>query len=162
MASCTCSPARVTGTATPMRGTVPKSKRLASTVTIRSPTAGSLGHRRPTFTAEAPLLSSTASSTWPAALPGLIRQLPPSTSTTQRRTPGTPWLPSLRAESLGGSLNGLFYVVAPSRTYAYNRVTNQRQIKAAPQISGSVVRVGLGAAFYLFTATANQSALYTP
>ena len=62
----------------------------------------------------------------------------------------------------GGSLNGLFYVVAPGRTYAYNRVTNQWQIKAAPQISGSVVRVGLAGAYHLFTATANQSALYTP
>jgi N-acetylneuraminic acid mutarotase len=62
----------------------------------------------------------------------------------------------------GASLNGLFYVVAPGRTYAYNRVTNQWQIKAAPQISGSVVRVGLGGAYYLFTAQGNQSALYTP
>lgn len=62
----------------------------------------------------------------------------------------------------GGTLNGQFYVVAPGRTYAYNRITNQWRIRAAPQTSGSVVRVALGGGFYLFTATANQSALYTP
>jgi hypothetical protein len=63
----------------------------------------------------------------------------------------------------GASLNGQFYVVAPGRTYAYNRITNQWRIKAAPPISGrSVVRVALAGGYYLFTADGNQSALYTP
>jgi N-acetylneuraminic acid mutarotase len=62
----------------------------------------------------------------------------------------------------GAGLNGQFYVVAPGRTYAYNRVTNQWRIKAAPQISGPVVKVALAGGYYLFTAEGNQSALYTP
>jgi N-acetylneuraminic acid mutarotase len=65
----------------------------------------------------------------------------------------------------GAGLNGQFYVVvggSPNRAYAYNRVTNQWKVKAAPQFSGSVTRVTLDGRSYLFTATGNHSALYTP
>jgi N-acetylneuraminic acid mutarotase len=70
----------------------------------------------------------------------------------------------------GAALAGQFYVivqrfrgVAPdNRAYAYNKTTNQWRARAAPNAFGSVTRVSLDGRSYLFTATGNQSALYTP
>ena len=70
----------------------------------------------------------------------------------------------------GGALSGQFYVVVQgfngtspdNRAYAYNRVTNKWKTKAAPDFFGSVTRVMLDGRAHLFTATGNQSALYTP
>lgn len=70
----------------------------------------------------------------------------------------------------GAALAGQFYVVVrrfndtspDHRTYAYNRVTNRWKARAAPDIFGSVTRVTLDGSAHLFTATGNQSALYTP
>ncbi len=67
----------------------------------------------------------------------------------------------------GAALNGQFYVVVhgsggPARTYAYIPASNRWKAKAAPEISGSVTRVTKDGRSYLFTATGDQSALYTP
>lgn len=82
----------------------------------------------------------------------------PATNTWRTLAP----IPKGGIASGGGSLHGQFYVVAPQRTYAYNRVTNQWKAKAAPRFFGSVTRVTLNGGTYLFTATGNHSALYTP
>ena len=64
----------------------------------------------------------------------------------------------------GAGLHGKFYVVVGGQTYAYNPVTNQWKTRApAPSGGfGSVTRVTLDGAPYLFMATGNQSWLYTP
>jgi len=70
----------------------------------------------------------------------------------------------------GAALAGRFYVIvqrfsggAPDhRAYAYNPATNQWRARAAPDIVGSTARVRRDGRSHLFTATGNQSALYTP
>jgi hypothetical protein len=79
----------------------------------------------------------------------------------------------------GAVLGGQFYVVVQQfsgasfsyRAYAYNRSTNQWKAKAAPSFDqgvgafrskGSLTKVTLDGRPYLFMATADQSALYTP
>jgi Kelch motif protein len=82
----------------------------------------------------------------------------PTTNTWRTLAP----IPKGGIASGGGTLHGQFYVVAPQRTYAYNRVTNQWKAKAAPNFFGSVARVTLDGRSYLFTATGDKSLLYTP
>ncbi len=70
----------------------------------------------------------------------------------------------------GAALNGRFYVLVQhfngttpdNRAYAYSPSTNMWTAKDALDIFGSVVRVTQNGRAYLFTATGNQSALYTP
>ena len=61
----------------------------------------------------------------------------------------------------GAALQGQFYVVG-SRTYAYNRITNQWKAKAAPDVTGPVTRVVLGGHARIFLANSDHSAMYTP
>jgi N-acetylneuraminic acid mutarotase len=82
----------------------------------------------------------------------------PATNTWRTLAP----IPKGGIASGGASLHGQFYVVAPQRTYAYNRVTHQWKAKAAPRFFGSVTQVTLNGQTHLFTATGDHSALYTP
>jgi hypothetical protein len=85
----------------------------------------------------------------------------PATNTWRTLAP----VPAGGAARAGAALQGQFFVLvggSPNRAYAYNRATNQWKARAAPDFFGSVTRVTLDGRSYLFTATGNHSALYTP
>ena len=62
----------------------------------------------------------------------------------------------------GAGVNGKFYVAVGGSAYAYDRGTNQWKARAAPEFAGSMTRVTLDGRSYLFTATGDKGALYTP
>jgi N-acetylneuraminic acid mutarotase len=79
-------------------------------------------------------------------------------------------IPTGGGPAQGAALQGQFYIVvqsfagasATNRTYAYNRATNQWKTRAAPSFVGPVTRVALDGRSYLFMASGDHSALYTP
>jgi hypothetical protein len=89
----------------------------------------------------------------------------PATNTWRTLTP----LPAA-GPARGVALGGQFYVLvvhydgttADSRLYAYSPVTGKWRSKAPPELIGSATKVFLNGTARIFTATGDNSAMYTP